>query len=143
MATVLLVLAVKSSGPSTRLAEMWTARGSEDTELRWTTSVLRTHSIRKSPKTAEPDQGLGTHEPCTWLSCEDAGGDDGSELPREARRTGVFMLIWIVMAVGLVVVVAGGFVGRSRTAARREQSDHQGHHHAKGAHNSRGRGRGR
>jgi hypothetical protein len=40
MATVLLVLAAMSSGPSTRLAEMWTDRGPEDTELRWTTSVI-------------------------------------------------------------------------------------------------------
>jgi hypothetical protein len=59
------------------------------------------------------------------------------------------MLIWIVMAIGLVVIVAGGFVGRGRMARRSEPEhevrnpSHKTTHHGKGAHKSRGRGRGR
>ncbi len=56
------------------------------------------------------------------------------------------MIIWAIMAIVLVVIVAGGFVGRSRRNATREQSarnaNHQATHHGKKAHNSRGRGRG-
>jgi len=56
------------------------------------------------------------------------------------------MIIWVLMAVGLVVIVAGGFVGRSRQTRRTEQNAHaSGHkptHHGKGARKSRGRGRG-
>jgi hypothetical protein len=56
------------------------------------------------------------------------------------------MLIWIVMAVGLVVIVAGGFVGRSRRGRQYEQATpnatHPTTHHGKGARRSRGRGRG-
>ncbi len=55
------------------------------------------------------------------------------------------MLIWIVMAVILVIIVAGGFVGRSRQTRRREQNQrnptHKTTHHGKDAHRSRGRGR--
>ena len=46
------------------------------------------------------------------------------------------MIIWAIMAIVLVVIVAGGFVGRSRQNARREQNVR------KGAHKSRGRGQG-
>ncbi len=57
------------------------------------------------------------------------------------------MLIWIIMAIVLVVIVLGGFVGRSRRDRYREQSTrnapHQATHHGKGAKRSRGRGRGR
>jgi len=56
------------------------------------------------------------------------------------------MIIWMVMAIVLVVIVAGGFVGRSRRARRAEETarnaGHKNTHHGKGAHNSRGRGRG-
>ena len=56
------------------------------------------------------------------------------------------MIIWAIMAIVLVVIVAGGFVGRSRQNAKREQhvrnAGHKSTHHGKGAHNSRGRGRG-
>jgi hypothetical protein len=56
------------------------------------------------------------------------------------------MLIWIVLAIVLVVIVAGGFVGRSRVGRRREQSarnaTHHQTHHGKAARRSRGRGRG-
>jgi ABC-type bacteriocin/lantibiotic exporter with double-glycine peptidase domain len=56
------------------------------------------------------------------------------------------MLIWIVMAIALVVIVAGGFVGRSRRDRNRQQqvrnATHPVTHHGKGGHRSRGRGRG-
>lgn len=56
------------------------------------------------------------------------------------------MLIWIVMAIVLLVIVAGGFVGRSRRSRSREEADRGGEHHAthhgRGARKSRGRGRG-
>jgi len=52
------------------------------------------------------------------------------------------MLIWIIMAIVLVVIVAGGFVGRNRQAKYKEQSKHDATHHGKGARRSRGRGRG-
>ena len=56
------------------------------------------------------------------------------------------MIIWAIMAVVLVVIVAGGFVGRSRRNATRARdvhnASHRSTHHGKGAHNSRGRGRG-
>ena len=56
------------------------------------------------------------------------------------------MLIWAIMAIVLVVIVAGGFVGRSRQNAKREQhvrnASHKSTHHGKGAHKSRGRGQG-
>jgi hypothetical protein len=56
------------------------------------------------------------------------------------------MIIFLFIAIGLVVIVAGGFVGRSRQNARREQhvrnASHKGTHHGKGARKSRGRGRG-
>jgi hypothetical protein len=55
------------------------------------------------------------------------------------------MLIWILMAIGLVVIVAGGFVGRSRRNYQREEARrneaHHVTHHGKGARRSRGRGR--
>ena len=55
------------------------------------------------------------------------------------------MIIWAIMAIVLVVIVAGGFIGRSRQTAKREQdvrnASHKTTHHGKGAHNSRGRGR--
>jgi hypothetical protein len=57
------------------------------------------------------------------------------------------MLIWILMAIGLVVIVLGGFVGRSRQTRNREQAVHNSAthhtttHHGKGARKSRGRGR--
>ncbi len=56
------------------------------------------------------------------------------------------MLIWILMAIGLVVIVAGGFVGRSRRYSQREEASRNGTrhvtHHGTGARHSRGRGRG-
>jgi hypothetical protein len=56
------------------------------------------------------------------------------------------MLIWIIMAIVLVVIVLGGFVGRSRSSRQREQAvrnpTHKTTHHGKGAKRSRGRGRG-
>jgi hypothetical protein len=56
------------------------------------------------------------------------------------------MLIWIVMAIGLVVIVAGGFVGQSRWGRQHEQATrnatHPTTHHGKAARRSRGRGRG-
>lgn len=56
------------------------------------------------------------------------------------------MLIWILMAIGLVVIVAGGFAERSRRARRSAQdartAGHRTTHHGRGARNSRGRGRG-
>ncbi len=56
------------------------------------------------------------------------------------------MIIWMVMAIVLVVIVAGGFVGRSRKARNAEQharnAEHRSTHHGKGARKSRGRGRG-
>jgi len=55
------------------------------------------------------------------------------------------MLIWIIMAIVLVVIVLGGFVGRSRRNRSRDQSarnaPHKVTHHGKGAKRSRGRGR--
>jgi flagellar basal body-associated protein FliL len=55
------------------------------------------------------------------------------------------MLIWIILAIVLVVIVAGGFVGRSRLARQKEQAKRNGTHHTthhgKGARRSRGRGR--
>ena len=57
------------------------------------------------------------------------------------------MLVWIIVAIGLVVIVLGGFVGRSRRDRCREQDARNTHHnvthHGKGAKRSRGRGRGR
>jgi len=56
------------------------------------------------------------------------------------------MIIWMVMAIVLVVIVAGGFVERSRRARKSGQAarnaGHKTSHHGRGAHNSRGRGRG-
>lgn|GEM_PF-845563 len=56
------------------------------------------------------------------------------------------IIVWAVLAVVLVVIVAGGFVTRSRRSASREQNarnaSHKSTHHGKGGHNSRGRGRG-
>ena len=56
------------------------------------------------------------------------------------------MLIWILMAIGLVVIVAGGFAERSRRARRSaldaRNAGHPRTHHGRGARNSRGRGRG-
>ncbi len=55
------------------------------------------------------------------------------------------MLIWVLMAIGLVVIVGGGFVGRNRRNAQREQTErnatHHTTHHGTGARRSRGRGR--
>jgi hypothetical protein len=55
------------------------------------------------------------------------------------------MLIWIILAIVLVVIVLGGFVGRSRQNRSREQGGRNGAHkvthHGKGAKRSRGRGR--
>lgn len=57
------------------------------------------------------------------------------------------MIIWTFMAIGLLVIVAGGFVGRSRRSRRLGQStrnaSHKSTHHGKGAKKSRGRGKGR
>jgi len=56
------------------------------------------------------------------------------------------MLIWMLMAIGLVVIVAGGFAERSRRARRSARdarnAGHPPTHHGRGARNSRGRGRG-
>ena len=56
------------------------------------------------------------------------------------------MLIWILMAIGLVVIVAGGFVGRARRGRHdvpaTRNAGHPTTHHGKGARRSRGRGRG-
>ncbi len=56
------------------------------------------------------------------------------------------MIIFAIVAIGLVVIVAGGFVGRSRQQRSREQNarnaSHKTTHHGQSAHNSRGRGRG-
>jgi len=56
------------------------------------------------------------------------------------------MIIWVLMAIGLVVIVAGGFMERSRRARRSEQTTRnvgrKATHHGKGAKRSRGRGRG-
>ncbi len=56
------------------------------------------------------------------------------------------MIIWIVMAIGLVIIVVGGFAERSRRARRSERNarnaGHATTHHGRGARNSRGRGRG-
>ena len=56
------------------------------------------------------------------------------------------MIIWMLIAIGLVVIVAGGFVERSRRARQSEQgarnAGHKTTHHGKGARKSRGRGRG-
>ncbi len=56
------------------------------------------------------------------------------------------MVLFILIAIGLVVIVAGGFVGRARVNRSREQNlrnaTHKTIHHGKGAHKSRGRGRG-
>jgi hypothetical protein len=54
------------------------------------------------------------------------------------------MLIWILMAIGLVVIVTGGFVGKNRRDRYRspaQSSSHPVTHHGKGARRSRGRGR--
>ncbi len=55
------------------------------------------------------------------------------------------MLIWIILAIVLVVIVLGGFVGRSRRSRSREEATRNAHHkvthHGKGAKRSRGRGR--
>ncbi len=54
------------------------------------------------------------------------------------------LVIWILLAIVLVVMVAGGFVRRSRDARSREQAEHSQHHggshHGKNAKNHRGRG---
>lgn len=56
------------------------------------------------------------------------------------------MIVFAIIAIGLVVIVAGGFVGRARVRRGREQqarnASHKVTHHGKDAHNSRGRGRG-
>jgi len=56
------------------------------------------------------------------------------------------MIIWMFMAIGLLVIVGGGFVERSRRARRSEQTarnaTHRGAHHGRGARKSRGRGKG-
>jgi hypothetical protein len=55
------------------------------------------------------------------------------------------MLIWIILAIVLVVMVLGGFVGRSRrNRPDQEGARHATHkvtHHGKSAKRSRGRGR--
>ncbi len=53
------------------------------------------------------------------------------------------MVIWVVMAVGLVVIVASGFLGKSRRDRKRPPAGGTGHvtHHGKAARRSRGRGR--
>lgn len=57
------------------------------------------------------------------------------------------MIIWTFMAIGLLVIVAGGFVERSRRSRRVGQStrnaSHKSTHHGRGAKKSRGRGKGR
>ncbi len=54
------------------------------------------------------------------------------------------LVIWILLAIVLVVMVAGGFVRRSRDARSREEAEHSQHHggshHGKNAKNHRGRG---
>ncbi len=54
-------------------------------------------------------------------------------------------MIWVLMAIGLVILVASGFVGRSRVARQKAEAVHTGEHHVthhgKGARRSRGRGR--
>jgi len=56
------------------------------------------------------------------------------------------MIIFATVDIGLVVIVAGGFVGRSRQNRRREQNarnaTHKTTHHGEGSRKSRGRGRG-
>jgi hypothetical protein len=56
------------------------------------------------------------------------------------------MIIWMVMAIGLIVIVAGGFVTRNRYSRTAGQATHDGthaaSHHGKGSRRSRGRGRG-
>ena len=56
------------------------------------------------------------------------------------------MIIFAIIAIGLVVIVAGGFVGRSRKQRNREENarnaTHTGSHRGPGSHRSRGRGRG-
>lgn len=51
------------------------------------------------------------------------------------------MIIFAIVAIGLVVIVAGGFVGRSRMNRAREQNarnaTHKTTHHGKGGHKSR------
>jgi hypothetical protein len=55
------------------------------------------------------------------------------------------MLIWIILAIVLVVMVLGGFVGRNRRNRSGEEATrnaaHKVTHHGKGAKRSRGRGR--
>jgi hypothetical protein len=55
------------------------------------------------------------------------------------------MLIWILMSVGLVVIVAGGFAGRARRDRYRtpaaNRGTHPATHHGKKERHSRGRGR--
>jgi hypothetical protein len=66
--------------------------------------------------------------------------------PKWRCQEGNPMIIFAIIAIGLVVIVAGGFVGRSRMNRTREQNarnaTHKTTHHGKAAHNSRGRGRG-
>ena len=56
------------------------------------------------------------------------------------------MLIWILMSVGLVVLVAGGFVGRAKRdrhgSPAHNGGTHAATHHGKKERHSRGRGRG-
>ena len=63
-----------------------------------------------------------------------------------SARKGTPVIIFAIIAIGLVVIVAGGFVGRARVNRSREQdarnATHKTTHHGKGAHNSRGRGKG-
>ncbi len=50
------------------------------------------------------------------------------------------MLIWILMAVGLVIIVTGGFVGKNRRDRYRQAAPsgtHRATHHGKGARRSR------
>lgn len=52
------------------------------------------------------------------------------------------MLIWILMSVGLVVIVAGGFAGRARYRSTTPPAGtHPATHHGKKGRRSRGRGR--
>jgi hypothetical protein len=55
------------------------------------------------------------------------------------------VLIWILMSVGLVVIVAGGFVGRARRERYRSKEPTGGTHTAthQGIKGRRSRGRGR
>ncbi len=48
------------------------------------------------------------------------------------------IIIWAILGVLLIVLVVGGFVGRSRKLRRTEEHVT---HHGKDAHNHRGRGR--